>query len=71
MMPYSPIFSMTPDITAETWLGALAWAEGSQTWNGMMPAFAPKPIKAASAMSAADGESAESEPAAGSRNEPV
>ena len=71
MKPYAPIFSMTPDITAETWLGALAWADGSQMWSGMMPALAPNPIKAASAMSVAEVESAESEPAAGSWNEPV
>ena len=31
---------------AETWLGALAWAPGSQTCKGMMPAFKPKPTRA-------------------------
>jgi hypothetical protein len=25
---------MTPDISAETWAGAAAWARGSQVWPG-------------------------------------
>src|SRR5438034_8492389 len=34
---------MTPDITADTCDGAAGCASGSQTWNGMKPAFDPKP----------------------------
>ena len=41
-----PILMSTPDMTAETWLGALAWAPGSQTCSGMMPALKPKPTSA-------------------------
>ncbi len=37
---------MTPDISAETCEGAAGCAPGSQMWNGMMPAFAPKPMSA-------------------------
>ena len=40
-----PILMSTPDMTAETWLGALACAPGSQTCSGMMPALSPKPHK--------------------------
>jgi hypothetical protein len=35
---------MTPDRIADTWLGALAWAPGSQKCSGMMPAFRPNPV---------------------------
>ena len=38
-----PILMMTPDMIADTWLGATACALGSQTCSGMMPAFEPKP----------------------------
>ena len=31
---------------ADTWLGALACAEGSQTWSGKNPALSPKPTSA-------------------------
>ena len=40
-----PILMITPDMMAETWLGALAWAPGSQTCSGMMPALRPKPTR--------------------------
>src|ERR1039457_761813 len=36
----------TPDMMAETWLGALACADGSHTCSGNMPAFMPKPNRA-------------------------
>ena len=35
----------TADIRAEIFDGAAGCASGSQTWNGMMPAFTPKPMK--------------------------
>ena len=41
-----PILMMTPDMIADTWLGAIACALGSQTCSGMMPAFRPKPTSA-------------------------
>ena len=41
-----PTLMVTPDMIAETWLGALACAEGSQTCSGNMPAFIPKPHRA-------------------------
>ena len=41
-----PILMMTPDMMAETWLGAIAWELGSQTCSGMMPALRPKPTSA-------------------------
>ena len=41
-----PVLIITPDISAETWLGAAGWASGSQTWNGMTPALVPKPTSA-------------------------
>ncbi len=31
---------------ADTWLGAIACAPGSQTCSGMMPALNPKPTRA-------------------------
>ena len=34
---------MTPDMSAETWLGAAGWASGSQTCSGMTPAFPANP----------------------------
>src|SRR5512143_1554760 len=37
---------MTPDISAETWLGAAGWARGSHTWSGMIRALEPKPRSA-------------------------
>ncbi len=45
-IPYSPVFTTTPDMRADTWLGAAAWAGGSQKWSGMRPAFMPKPRRA-------------------------
>ena len=41
-----PILIVTPDSMAETWLGALACADGSQMCSGNMPAFSPKPNSA-------------------------
>ena len=41
-----PKAGWTPESIAETWLGALAWALGSQTCSGMMPALMPKPRSA-------------------------
>ena len=41
-----PVLSSTPDMSAETWLGAAAWAPGSQKWSGTRPAFRPKPKSA-------------------------
>ena len=43
-----PSLIITPDMSAETWLGAAGCARGSQTWSGMMPAFEPNPIRASS-----------------------
>src|SRR5450756_2318692 len=37
---------MTPDISAETWLGAAGCARGSQTWRGTTPALVAKPPSA-------------------------
>ena len=41
-----PILMATPDMMAETWLGALACADGSQMCSGKKPAFMPKPNSA-------------------------
>ena len=41
-----PVLIITPDITADTGLGAAGCASGSQTWNGTKPAFVPKPTSA-------------------------
>ena len=41
-----PILIITPDITAETWLGAAGCASGSQTCTGQKPALVPKPTSA-------------------------
>ena len=38
-----PSLIITPDMSAETWLGAAGCASGSQTCSGTPPAFAPKP----------------------------
>ena len=35
----------TPDMKAETLLGATGCAAGSQMWNGTMPALMPKPTR--------------------------
>ena len=45
-MPYTPILMATPDMMADTWLGALACADGSHTCNGNRPAFTPNPASA-------------------------
>src|SRR2546430_203054 len=37
---------MTPDMSAETWLGAARWASGSHTWSGITPAFPAEPAAA-------------------------
>ena len=44
--PYTPILITTPDIRAETWLGATGCAMGSHTCSGAMPALVPKPRSA-------------------------
>ena len=41
-----PSLTITPDISAETWLGAAGCARGSQTCSGTRPAFEPKPTSA-------------------------
>ena len=41
-----PVLIITPDINAETWLGAAGCASGNQTCNGMKPALVPNPITA-------------------------
>jgi hypothetical protein len=52
-----PILIVRPDRRAETWLGALACAEGSQTWRGNRPAFTPKPNRASQKSGASSGRS--------------
>ncbi len=39
-------FSITPDMSAETLLGAEGWAFGSQVCIGTRPAFVPNPSSA-------------------------
>ena len=39
-----PVLIITPDITADTGLGAAGCASGNQPWSGIRPAFNPKPI---------------------------
>ena len=41
-----PVLIITPDISAETWLGAAGCASGSQTCSGTNPALVPKPTSA-------------------------
>ena len=41
-----PILMTTPDMTAETWLGATGCAIGSQMCSGMIPHLEPKPKSA-------------------------
>jgi hypothetical protein len=41
-----PVLTITPDMTAETWLGAAGWASGSHTCSGMNPALVPNPTTA-------------------------
>ena len=48
-----PILMITPDMMADTWLGAIAWALGSQTCSGMMPAFRPNPTSASTKIAVA------------------
>ena len=38
-----PVLIITPDMSAETWMGATGWARGSQTWSGIRPALVPNP----------------------------
>ena len=54
----TPSLIMTPDISAETWLGAAGCAAGSQTWSGITPALLAKP----SARSDEDQRSARARP---------
>ena len=42
-IPYTPIATIAPDISAETGPGASGWALGNQTCNGTAPAFEAKP----------------------------
>src|ERR1700674_5385413 len=44
--PYTAVFNMTPDMRADTGLGAMGWARGSQTWRGIIPALVPNPKNA-------------------------
>src|ERR1039458_10424935 len=44
--PYTAVFNMTPDISADTGLGAMGWARGSQRWRGIRPALVPNPTNA-------------------------
>jgi hypothetical protein len=44
--PYTPILITTPDIRAETWLGATGCAIGSHTCSGAIPALVPNPSSA-------------------------
>src|SRR5574340_1370395 len=37
---------MTPERSAEMWLGAAGGASGSQTWSGTRPALVPNPTTA-------------------------
>src|SRR5262249_50362606 len=37
---------MTPDLSADTWLGAAGWASGNHTCSGTSPALDPKPTAA-------------------------
>src|SRR5512142_1546577 len=41
--PYTAVFSITADISAETGLGAIGCAFGSHKWKGTRPALVPKP----------------------------
>jgi hypothetical protein len=41
--PITPSLIITPDMSAETWLGAAGCATGSQTCSGMMPALLANP----------------------------
>ena len=50
---------------ADTWLGALACADGSQTCSGNMPAFNPKPTSASQNSGASSGR-----PRIGPRSQP-
>lgn len=43
IMPYMPTLTMTPDMSAEMWLGAAGWASGSHEWKGTKPALKPNP----------------------------
>ena len=67
-----PILMRTPDMIADTWLGAMAWALGSQTCSGMMPAFRPKPTRARMKIAVAmPGRQAASGASGASANEPL
>ena len=66
-----PILRITPDMMAETWLGALACAPGSQTCSGMMPAFKPKPINAQTKIAVAMPGASEPASSASSVQEPL
>ncbi len=61
-----PTLITTPDISAETWLGAEACAAGSQECSGMAPALMPKATSASTkiAVRSATGASAPMAPKA-------
>ena len=50
-----PVLIITPDITAETWLGAAGCASGSQTCSGKKPALVPNPTTASRNATLASG----------------
>ena len=50
--PYAATATITPLISAEIGAGAMGWARGSQTCIGINPAFVPKPMIAAIAITA-------------------
>src|SRR6202034_3673337 len=45
-IPYTPIFTTTPDRNADPSAGATGWASGEHTCSGTQPALKPKPISA-------------------------
>ena len=52
-----PSLIVTPERMADTWLGALAWADGNQMCRGNSPAFRPKPNSASQNSGASSGRS--------------
>src|SRR5258708_37062613 len=44
--PYTGVFNMAPDVSADTGLGAMGWARGSQRCRGIIPALVPNPTNA-------------------------
>ncbi len=56
-----PILITTPDMTAETWLGAEACADGSHECNGITPALMPNARSASRKSAVPAGECAGAE----------